>query len=117
MIALLTIEDLLKEVEISESMLAVMLREEDIYELAGCFDCVDSYLSKLGLTAGQQTQVEELALRRDIQTAMMKALQFWCQPNPFRATYKALLEILLSLKRGDVAKRICQYIRDNANSN
>ena len=87
------------------------IREEDIYDLGGCFDCVETYIDKLGLTAGQQTQIEDLAERRDVQTAMTKALKFWRQPKPWLATYRTLLQILLDLKRGDVAVRVCQYIK------
>ena len=96
---------------ISEEQLNVKIREEDIIDLAGCFDSVLTYLDKLGLTAGQQTQVEDLAERRDILTAMTKALKFWRQPKPWLATYRTLLQILLDLKRGDVAERICLYIK------
>ena len=96
---------------ITDEQLNTEIGEENIYDLAGCFDCVDTYLDKLGLTAGQQTQVEELAERRDVQTAMTKALKFWRQPNPLLATYRTLLQIFLDLKRGDVAVRVCQYIK------
>ena len=108
----LSIEDLQRETEISNSQLDTKVREEDLYDLAGCFDCVETYLDKLGLTAGQQTQVVDLAERRDVQTAMIKALKYWRQPNPFLATYRLLLQILLDLKRGDVAVRVCQYIKE-----
>ena len=102
-----------KETGVSDTQLAVLIREEDIYNLAGCFDNVENYLDKLGLTAGQQTEVEDLAERRGIQIAMTKALKFWCQPNPFIATYRTLLEILLNLRRGDVAVKVCHYIAGN----
>ena len=105
-------EELQKETHISDCQLDTKIREVDLYDIAGCFDCVEKYLDKLGLTVGQQTQVEELAERRDIQTAMTKALKFWYQPNPLSATYRALLQILLDLKRGDVAVRVCQYINE-----
>ena len=99
------------EYNITDEQLNTKIREEDIFDLAGCFDCVETYLDKLGLTSGQQTQVEELAKTRDVQTAMTKALKFWRQPNPLSATYRTLLQILLDLKRGDVAVRVCQCIK------
>ena len=107
----LSVEELMREYDVTDEQLNTKIREEDIFDLAGCFDCVETYLNKLGLTAGQQTQVEELAERRDIQTAMTKALKFWRQPNPLSATYRTLLQILLDLKRGDVAVKICQYVK------
>ena len=106
----LSIEELTVEYNVTDEQLNTKIGE-DIFDLAGCFDCVEIYPDKLGLTAGQQTQVEELAERRDVQTAMTKALKFWRQPNPLLATYRTLLQILLDLKRGDVAVRVCQYIK------
>ena len=105
------IEELKREFGISDEQLKSKIREKDIFDLAGSFDCVETYLDKLGLTAGQQTQVKELSERRDVQTAMTKALKFWHQPKPWLATYRTLLQILLELRRGDVAERICQYIK------
>ena len=99
------------EYNVNDEQLSTKISEEDIFDLAGCFDCVETYLDKLGLTAGQQTQVEDLAERRDVQTAMTKALKFWRQPKPWLATYRTLLQILLDLRRGDVAVRVCQYIK------
>ncbi len=81
-----------------------------MYVLASCFDNVENYLDQLGLTPSQQTDIHDLAVRQDIQTAMAKALKLWRAPNPFVATFRALLIILLDLKKGDVAVRVCQHI-------
>ena len=83
---------------------------EDLPDLADCFDEVDIYLYKLELTPGQQTDVKDLAFRQSTKVALARALKLWRQPNPFAATFRALLEILLDLKRGDVAISVCQYI-------
>ncbi len=37
----------------------------------------------------------------------------WKKPNPFDATYKALLDIILELKKGDVAIEVAKYIANN----
>ena len=84
--------------------------EKDLPDLAGCFDEVDIYLYKLNLTPGQQTDVKDLAYRQSTTVAMAEALKLWCQPNPFIATFRALLEIVLDLRRGDVAVSVCQHI-------
>ena len=72
---------------------------------------METYLDKLGLTAGQQTDVKDLAFRRNTKTAMAEALRLWRQPNPYTSTFRVLIEILLDLRRGDVAERVCQYIK------
>ncbi len=108
----LTLADLKRRTGVSDSQLGTEVIEHDLTNLAACFDNVDAYLSKLGLLPGQQTDIKDLALRRSTQIAMAEALKLWRAPNPFVATFRALLIILLDLKRGDVAVRVCQYIVD-----
>ena len=67
----------------------------------------------MNLTPGQQTDVKDLAYRQSTMVAIAEALKLWRQPNPFAATFKTLLEIILSLRRGDVAVRICKYVTEN----
>ena len=87
-----------------------MIREEDISKVAGLFNEVEIYLDKLGLLTAQQTDIKDIAYRHSTTQAMTKALRLWRQPDPYAATFQALLEILLDLRRGDVAVRVCQYI-------
>ena len=39
-------------------------------------------------------------------------LEKWHQINPYRATYKALIEILVAIKRVDLAQEVCK-LQDN----
>ena len=87
-----------------------LIRENDLPDLAGCFDEVDIYLYKFKLAPGQQTDVKDLAHQSGTTVAMAAALKFWRQPNPFFATFRKLLEIVLDLRRGDVAVSVCQHI-------
>ena len=89
-----------------------MIREEDINRIACLFDEVETFLDKLGLGPAQQTDVKDIAYRYNTTQAMTRALKLWRQPNPFIATFETLLEILLSLSRGDVALRVCQLITE-----
>ena len=109
----LALDDLVSKYRIDDTQLDTMIREEDLSDLADCFDCVEDYLYKLGLKAGQQTDIKDLAFRSNTKTAMAEALKLWRRPNPLSATYGALLHILLDLKRGDVAVRVCQHITEN----
>ena len=108
----LTLAVLKKRNRVSDTQLDTEVIEHDIYILAGCFDNLENYLDQLRLTPGQQTYIYDIAVRQDIQTAMAKALKLWRAPNPLVATFRALLTIILDLKRGDVAVRVCQYIAD-----
>ena len=46
------------------------------------------------------------------QAGMKIALKYWRNRNPVEATFRALLLILLSLLKGDVAVRVCKYLSD-----
>ena len=94
----------------NDTQLDTQIEEHDFPDLAGCFDEVDTYLYKLNLTPAQQTDVKDLAHRRNTTVAMTETLKLWHQPNPFATTFRALLEVLLELRRGDVAVKVCQYI-------
>ena len=105
------VEELTRECGVSAEQLNNKIREEHLHDLAGCFDQLETYLDRLGLNPAQQTDIYDLAFRRGIQTAMAQALKLWCQPKPWLATFGALVAILLNLRRGDVAERVCQYIK------
>ena len=106
----LTVETLKIKTRVSDAQLDTEIIEHDIHNLASFFDEVEMYLYKLNLTPAQQTDVRDLAYRCDTKAAMVKALVLWRQPNPFATTFRALLEILLELERGDVAVSVCSYI-------
>ncbi len=106
----LTLAALKRRTGVSDTQLDTEVIEHDLYNLAACFDNVDTYILKLGLLPGQQTDIKDLAFRQCTQIAMAEALKLWRAPNPLVATFRALLIILLDLKRGDVAVRVCQYI-------
>ena len=106
----LTLEDLVRRTGVSNTQFNTEIIKHDLNSLAECFDNVETYLDTLGLNAGLQTDIKDLAYRRNTKTAMVEALKLWHQPNPFAATVQALLEILLDLKRGDVAVKVCQCI-------
>ena len=109
----LTVEGLKRRTGVSDGQLDTEIIEPDLPDLAGCFDEVETYLYKLNLTPGQQTDVKDLAYRQSTMVAMTEALKLWRQPNPFATTFRTLLNITLSLGRGDVAVRICKYVTEN----
>ena len=106
------IEKLKRETGIDNSQLEAVIREEDINKIAGLLYEVEIYLDKLGLHSTQQTDIKDIAYKHGTIQAMTKALKLWRQPDPSVATFGALLEILLDLKREDVAVRVCQYITE-----
>ena len=83
-----TVSDLVRRTGVSETQLDTVIIEHDLYNLAGCFDNVDTYLDKLGLSPPQHSDIKDLAVRRGTQAGMCEALRLWRRPNPYRATFR-----------------------------
>ena len=62
-------------------------------------------LSEADITAIQHDEYNEEGRR-------YKTLQKWHQINPYRATYKTLIEILVTIKRVDLAQEV-RKLQDN----
>ena len=105
-----TIEELKAHTKVTDSQLDSQVQERDLHKLSAHFDNVESYLVHLGLSPSQQTDIKDLALRRGTQIAMSEALRLWREPNPFTATYRALVEVLVELGKGEVAVEVCIYL-------
>ena len=109
----LTIEQLKRETGIDDFQLATMIKDEDINKIARYFGHVETYLDGPGLIPSDQADVKDIVhCQHSTALAITEALKRWRQPNPFTATFQALLEILLDLRRGDVAVRVSQYITE-----
>ena len=108
----LTIDALMRELKLSDGQLNTSIDESDLFHLARCFENADDYVEKFGLSPAQQTEVEDKCSLRGVVAGIKKALKFWRRKNPLLATFRTLLDIVLSLKKGDVAVRICQYLAD-----
>ncbi len=117
----LTIENLKTEMKLSDEQLNTAIKEPDLPEVSACFDNTDDYLEKLELSPGQKTDVSEVKAKTRLnrtQAGMKLALEYWLNKNQLdlQATFRALLLILLSLLKGDVAVQVCKYLSDKCES-
>ncbi len=69
------------------------------------FDNVVLYSSAMELTSAEEADTKESRPCR-----WNSSLQIWKQRDPSRATYRALLDIVLRLGKGDTADQICQHL-------
>ena len=106
----MTLEKLVEMCGKSSDKLNSEILEKDMIVIAGYFDDVKYYLSALGLTPTEQTDVTKESYMDGTQIAMNHCLLLWRKHNPSSATLKTLLEILLSLKKEEIALQVCSYI-------
>ena len=104
-----TVEKLAEMYCISSDQLNCEIEEVDTTILAGYFDDVEYYLNVLGLSPAEQTDIRTKAITNGTQVAMNYCLLLWRQHNPFSATLRTLLKMLLSLRKEEIAKKVCNY--------
>ena len=104
-----TLYSLMSDFNISSDQLDIEIEKIDIAYLAGLFDDVELYLYVLGLTISEQVNVKKMAHLNGNQVAMAECLSLWRQHNPSLATLRTLVDILLKLRKEDVAVEICGF--------
>ncbi|XP_064387520.1 uncharacterized protein LOC135335853 isoform X4 [Halichondria panicea] len=87
--------------------------DDELPVIAAYFNNVELYSQAMGLSPAEQVDVRTALHQYDTQTAITKCLLFWQQRDPYKATYGALLELLLRLHRTQVATQVCQYLAQN----
>ena len=85
------------------------IEERDFHTLGGYFDTLSGLPERLHLTPAECADVKDTAHREGTQCGVAHALKLWKRANPSKATFRALLDILASLRRGDVAVNIRKY--------
>ena len=98
----------MKHCDVSSDQLDCEIIETDVTYLAGHFDNVQFYLRVFGLSSADQANVRRMA-QDDNQIAMTECLSLWRKHNPSTATLRTLLEILLSLRKEEIATNVCSY--------
>ena len=85
------------------------IEDADVTCLAQHFDNVELYPSVFGLTTAEQADVRRMVHVNGNQIAMAKCLSLWRGHNPSTATLRALLDILLRLRKEEIASKVCDY--------
>ncbi len=109
----LTIEALKRETNITDEQLDTRVEELDLPKLSSYFDNTNDYVEILGLSPGQQTDVIEEKARTALNrthAGIKLALKYWLNRVLSEGTFRALLLIILSLDKGDVAIKVAQYL-------
>ena len=101
------LQGLMDKYQITTSQVDHKIQQKDIPYLAPHFDYVNLYVDVMGLTPGEQMDVNGADTN---QLAMIKCLNLWTRKNPAQATFRALLEMLVKLKKEEIAMKICQYL-------
>ena len=109
----LTIEVLQENHSLTNDQLDHEIGEQETFYVAELFGSWSQYVGTpgLGLSRGEKAQIVEDPALISNTLRMKEALKIWRSANPFAATFRKLLSILLSLNtQGDVAQDVCKYL-------
>ncbi len=98
---------------VTDEQLGREIEQDDLAPVAMHFDNVELYLNPLKLTDNEQADVRrETYLSRSNQVAVINCLSIWRGHEPSEATFRALIRIVLDLRKEGIATKICQYLKD-----
>ncbi len=106
----MTLQKLVKRHSLTDIQLNCEIGKVDIPILAKHFDKIELHMELMNLSPAEQEDVVNTMHTRGNQVAMTKCLSLWKGHISFDATYRALLEVLLRLEKGEVANNVCLYL-------
>ncbi len=109
-----TVEHLQEEFGIDEEQLEKAVDKSDVNNISKFFGEVDIFLPGLKLLATQEADVRSEARVNGSGLAVNKALNCW--RNTYCAKFRTLIEIILNVPQASVARDICQYLKQQQES-
>ena len=107
--AAITLDELLKKTQVCPKKLIECVSDNHIREIALLLPSWRRVAEYLELTENDLDDVEQDC--KDQQDKRLKALQKWKCKFGFKATYRKLVAVLLSLSRADIAGKICYLLK------
>lgn len=107
--AAIELEELLKEVGVRVENLNEPISDNHLHEIASFLTSWQTVASKLCLNEIDQDTIEREG--KSEEDKKRKMLQKWKGIFAFKATYRMLVEALLSLAKADVAEKVCRLLK------
>ena len=106
----ISFEELIDHVGISADKLNQKCSDQHISDISLFLTNWQSIAPHLGLTETDEEDVEQDG--KKAQDRRYKALRTWKAKYSFKATYKALVDVLLKIGRADFAEKVCTLLVD-----
>ncbi len=105
-----SVHELMVKHGVTDEQLDREIEQDDLAPVAMHFDNVELYLNPLKLTGNEKADVKRDAFVKGNQVAVITCLSIWRGYEPSEATFRALIRILLDLRKEEIATKICQYL-------
>ena len=103
------VEKLLKEVGVQPEKLNERISDDHLREIALFLTEWKTVVPFLGLDENDVDSIEQEEKKEQVRK--LKALRKWKSKFAFEATYRKLVEVLLSLTMTDVAEKVCHLLK------
>lgn len=104
----ITLEDLTERFKIPSGVIENEVSDDDIREISTFLESWKLVAPHLGLSKGEIEAIDKDGKSEEEKRVLM--LQKWKQALVFKATYKELVNALLSVRRADLAVKVCKMI-------
>ena len=111
----ITLEELTERYKIPSDVLDIEISIDDIRKISTFLESWKLVAPYLGLSEGDIQAVNRDGTSEEEKRLLM--LQRWKQALIFKATYKKLVDALLSIKRADLAANVCQTAVSSSSGN
>lgn len=102
----MTFDQLIQHVGISKERLMQQCSEEHLRQISGLIGNWLKYAEGLRLPESKILEIRNDQLR-DAEMKAQEVLMTWHRANGFMASYKTLINVALSFKNAELAKKIC----------
>ena len=107
--AAISLEELLEEVGVCPEKLNNSISDDHLREIGIFLTSWRKVATYLKLNESDMDAIEQE--EKDEQMKKLKVLQKWKGKFGFKATYRKLVEVLLSLAMADVAEKVCHLLK------
>ena len=98
---------------VTDEQLDREIEQDDLAPMAIHFGNVELYFNPLKLTENEQADVRrETYLSGSNQVGVINCLSIWRGHEPSEVTFRAMIRLLLDLRKEDIATKICQHLKE-----
>ncbi len=102
------LQGLMDKYQLSTAQVDREVQQKDVPYLAASFDNVELYVDAMELSSGEQSDVRKMESNH---VAMIKCLNIWKRKKLSQATFRALLDMLVNLRKITITDQVCQYLK------
>ncbi len=99
------LQQLMDKCQLTAPQVNGVIQQKDVSYVAACFDNTKLYVDVMELTPGEQND------EANTHAAMIECLKIWKRKKLSQATFRVLLEMLVKLKKWEIATQVCQYLK------